>query len=56
MVRQEKEGILWHIAYPISDSDETLTGNNLTRPETMFGDMAVINPKDDRLKIYRSMH
>ena len=50
MVRQEKEGILWHIAYPISDSDETLTVAT-TRPETMFGDMAVaVNPKDDRFK------
>ena len=50
VVRQEKEGILWHIAYPISDSNETLTVAT-TRPETMFGDMAVaVNPKDDRFK------
>ena len=53
VVRQEKEGILWHIAYPISDSNETLTVAT-TRPETMFGDMAIaVNPKDDRFKKFK---
>ena len=50
VVRQEKDGLIWHIAYPIADSDESLTVAT-TRPETMFGDMAVaVNPKDDRYK------
>ena len=50
VVRQEKDGLLWHIAYPLADSDEVLIVAT-TRPETMFGDMAVaVNPKDDRFK------
>ena len=50
VVRQEKDGLLWHISYPLSDSDEALIVAT-TRPETMFGDMAVaVNPKDDRFK------
>ena len=50
VVRQEKDGVLWHISYPITDSDEVLIVAT-TRPETMFGDMAVaVNPKDDRFK------
>ena len=50
VVRQEKDGLLWHISYPLADSDESLIVAT-TRPETMFGDMAVaVNPKDDRFK------
>ena len=50
VVRQEKDGVLWHISYPLADSDEVLIVAT-TRPETMFGDMAVaVNPKDDRFK------
>lgn len=50
VVRQEKDGLIWHISYPIEDSNEKLTVAT-TRPETMFGDMAVaVNPKDDRYK------
>ena len=50
VVRQEKEGLLWHIKYPIEDSDNYVIVAT-TRPETMFGDMAVaINPNDDRYK------
>ena len=50
VVRQEKDGLLWHISYPLADSDEALIVAT-TRPETMFGDMAVaVNPKDDRFK------
>ena len=50
VVRQEKDGLLWHIAYPLADSDEVLIVAT-TRPETMFGDMAVaVNPNDDRFK------
>ena len=50
VVRQEKEGLLWHIKYPIEDSDDYVIVAT-TRPETMFGDMAVaVNPNDDRYK------
>jgi len=52
VVRQEKDGVLWHISYPLTDSDEVLIVAT-TRPETMFGDMAVaVNPNDDRFKNY----
>ncbi|MDA8605372.1 valine--tRNA ligase, partial [Gammaproteobacteria bacterium] len=50
VIRQEKEGLLWHIKYPIVDSDDFVIVAT-TRPETMFGDMAVaVNPNDDRYK------
>src|SRR5579863_9307172 len=44
----ETEGHLWHIIYPVNDSDLKLVVAT-TRPETMLGDTAVaINPKDPR--------
>ena len=50
VIRQEKDGLIWHISYPIADSNDVLTVAT-TRPETMFGDMAVaVNPNDDRYK------
>ena len=50
VVRQEKDGLLWHIKYPIEDSEDYVIVAT-TRPETMFGDMAVaVNPNDDRYK------
>jgi valyl-tRNA synthetase len=50
VVRQEKDGLLWHIKYPIENSEEYVIVAT-TRPETMFGDMAVaVNPNDDRYK------
>jgi valyl-tRNA synthetase len=50
VVRQEKDGLIWHIKYPIENSDKFVTVAT-TRPETMFGDMAVaVNPNDDRYK------
>ena len=50
VVRQEKNGLLWHIKYPIEKSDEFVTVAT-TRPETMFGDMAIaVNPSDKRYK------
>jgi len=50
VVRQEKDGLLWHIKYPIQDSNEYVTVAT-TRPETMFGDMAIaVNPIDERYK------
>ncbi len=50
VVRQEKDGLLWHIKYPIEDSEDHVIVAT-TRPETMFGDMAVaVNPNDNRYK------
>ncbi len=52
VVRQEKVGKIWHISYPIEDSADSLIVAT-TRPETMFGDMAVaVNPSDTRYKKY----
>lgn len=46
---KEEATHLWHIKYPIKDSDEYLVVAT-TRPETMLGDTAVaVNPKDERL-------
>ena len=50
VVRQEKDGLLWHIQYPIENSNDYITVAT-TRPETMFGDMAIaVNPEDKRYK------
>jgi valyl-tRNA synthetase len=47
---KEVQGKLYHLQYPIKDSDEHLTVAT-TRPETMLGDTAVaVHPKDDRYK------
>jgi valyl-tRNA synthetase len=47
---KESEGNLWHIKYPVKDSNEFLTVAT-TRPETMLGDTAVaVNPNDKRYK------
>lgn len=46
----DEHGHLWHINYPIKDSEEFITIAT-TRPETMLGDLAVaVNPADDRFK------
>ena len=50
VVRQEKDGLLWHIKYPIEGTNDFITVAT-TRPETMFGDMAIaVNPNDERYK------
>ena len=50
VVRQEKKGTIWHIKYPIDSSDKFITVAT-TRPETLFGDMAIaVNPNDERYK------
>ena len=50
VVRQEKDGLLWHIKYPIEGTGDFITVAT-TRPETMFGDMAIaVNPNDERYK------
>ncbi len=46
----EIKGHLWHIRYPIDDSDQFITIAT-TRPETMLGDTAVaVHPDDERYK------
>jgi len=45
---EDVSGHLWHIRYPLEDSDEALVVAT-TRPETMLGDTAVaVNPNDER--------
>jgi len=47
---EEKDGSLWHIAYPLTDGSGSLTVAT-TRPETMLGDVAVmVHPEDERYK------
>lgn len=48
VVSSEEDGHMWHIRYPIADSDTHLVVAT-TRPETMLGDAAVaVHPKDER--------
>jgi len=45
---QEKDGSLWHIAYPLTSGEGQLVVAT-TRPETMLGDVAVmVHPEDTR--------
>lgn len=45
---ETEEGHLWHLKYPIENSDEFIIVAT-TRPETMLGDTAVaVNPSDKR--------
>ncbi len=47
---EEKDGFLWHFAYPIDGSDEKIVIAT-TRPETMLGDTAVaVSGSDERYK------
>ena len=48
----DREGHLWHIKYPLADSEGFITIAT-TRPETMLGDTAVaVNPEDERYTDY----
>jgi valyl-tRNA synthetase len=48
VVQEEEAGHLWHLQYPVLNSDEVITVAT-TRPETMLGDTAVaVNPNDER--------
>lgn len=48
VISEEEQGQLWHIRYPIKDSNESIVVAT-TRPETLLGDAAVaINSDDDR--------
>ncbi len=50
VIYKEVKGKLWHIKYPVIDSDEYLVVAT-TRPETMLGDTAVaVHPDDERYK------
>ncbi len=46
---QETTGALYHISYPLADDPTRSITVATTRPETMFGDVAVaVNPADER--------
>ncbi|WP_298432044.1 valine--tRNA ligase [Ottowia sp.] len=56
---EEEDGFLWHIAYPLVDTDGSLKAAGApaslvvatTRPETMLGDVAVmVHPEDERYR------
>jgi valyl-tRNA synthetase len=50
VISEEEDGFLWHIRYPIVNSNEFLIVAT-TRPETMLGDTAVaVHPEDPRFK------
>jgi valyl-tRNA synthetase len=50
VIYEEKQGLLYYLAYQIEGSDEKVTIAT-TRPETILGDSAIcINPKDERFK------
>jgi valyl-tRNA synthetase len=50
VIMTETKGHLWHLKYPLVDSDEFLVVAT-TRPETMLGDEAVaVHPDDERYK------
>lgn len=45
---EDSHGHLWHVSYPIKDSEQAITIAT-TRPETILGDLAVaVNPEDER--------
>jgi valyl-tRNA synthetase len=47
---REVAGKLWHLRYPVENSDEFIVVAT-TRPETMLGDTAVaVHPEDERYK------
>lgn len=55
---EEEESALWEIAYPLENGSGKSQGSHrlvvaTTRPETMFGDVAVaVNPEDPRYQEY----
>lgn len=56
VIHQDDEGAFYHVQYPFVDDDVTYEGKHYieiatTRPETMFGDVAVaVHPSDERYK------
>ncbi|TLP81008.1 valine--tRNA ligase [Maribacter sp. ACAM166] len=50
VIYEERQGLLYYLAYEIEGSDEKVTIAT-TRPETILGDTAIcINPNDERFK------
>ena len=50
VIYEEKQGLLYYLAYPIAGSDEKVVIAT-TRPETILGDTAIcINPNDERYR------
>ena len=48
--KEEVDGRIWHIRYPLADGDGHITIAT-TRPETMLGDTAVaVHPEDERYR------
>ena len=48
VIAEEEAGHLWHIRYPLAESDDYLVVAT-TRPETLLGDAAIaVNPEDER--------
>ena len=46
---ENENGHLWHIKYPVKGEEDVFLTVATTRPETMFGDVAVaVNPNDER--------
>ncbi|MFD1319453.1 valine--tRNA ligase [Loigolactobacillus zhaoyuanensis] len=56
VIHQDDQGAFYHVKYPFIDPEFTFEGKHYieiatTRPETMFGDVAVaVNPDDERYK------
>jgi len=55
VVQEEEDGFMWHIRYPLVETDSAHGLTHLTvattRPETMLGDVAVmVHPEDERYK------
>jgi valyl-tRNA synthetase len=56
VISEEEDGFLWHIRYPIVDSNESLVIAT-TRPETLLGDTAVaVHPEDPRYQAFIGKH
>ncbi|MCG6872942.1 MAG: valine--tRNA ligase, partial [Gammaproteobacteria bacterium] len=50
VVSEEEDGHLWHMRYPLEDSNDFLVVAT-TRPETLLGDSAVaVHPEDERYR------
>jgi valyl-tRNA synthetase len=55
VVQEEEDGFMWHIRYPLVETDGVRGLTHLTvattRPETMLGDVAVmVHPEDERYR------
>jgi valyl-tRNA synthetase len=50
VITKEEAGLIWHIRYPIEGSEDFITVAT-TRPETLFGDVALaVHPEDVRFQ------